>query len=176
MIKKFLLKKKAEKIKLILLDVDGVLTDGGIYYGNKDVEYKKFNIMDGSGIKMALHVGIQIAIITGRKSEIMQRRAKELGIKKVYQGVLKKHKILNRLLRDFHINKDEIAFVSDDVIDYGLLKQVGVKVAVKNACSDIKKEADIITTHKGGEGAVREFIEYLLKKKKLWKKAKERYL
>lgn len=163
-------------MKLILLDVDGVLTDGGIYYNNKGIETKRFNVMDGSGIKMAIYVGLKVAIITGRKSKIVKVRSKELGVHKVYQGVLQKHKFINTIIKDFQIKLDEIAYISDDIIDYRLLQKVGVKVAVKNACREVKKEADLITSHTGGNGAVREFIEYLLKKKRLWLKATQRYL
>ncbi|MBU1075936.1 MAG: HAD hydrolase family protein [Spirochaetes bacterium] len=176
LIRSFLLKNKLKKIKLILLDVDGVLTDGGLYFDNKGMEYKRFNVADGSGIKMALYTGIQFAIVTGRRSKIVQNRAKELGIKKVYQGILKKVALFNRLKKDFKVSADQIAYIADDVIDLQLLRLVGVKVAVKNACKEIKKISDIMTSRKGGEGAVREFIEYLLKGNNLWEKAMKRYL
>ena len=124
---------------------------------------------------MAVHTGIKFAIITGRISKIVNKRAKELSINKVYQGVLKKHLELKKIMKDFKVKSEEIAYITDDIIDLKLLKLVGVKVAVKNACRDIKRAADFITPHYGGHGAVRDFIEYLLKVKKLWKKAIQRY-
>ena len=170
-----LYKRKIKEIRLILLDVDGVLTDGGIYYDNSGMEYKQFNVMDGSGIKMGLFAGLQFAIITGRQSKIVSNRAKELGIKKVYQGVLKKHTLLNIIKKDFKVKEGQIAYITDDVIDLKLLERIGVKVAVQNACGEIKKASDIILPVKGGEGAVRYFIVNVLKIQKLWTKAIQRY-
>lgn len=174
-IKHFKLQRKIKKIKLVIIDVDGVMTDGGVYYDNSGMEYKKFNVKDGFGITTAIYAGIKIAIITGRKSEIVDTRAKELGIDKVYQGARRKYLQFDRIKKDFNVTEDEIAFISDDIIDMGLLKEVGVKVAVKDACKEVKAIADYITPQQGGRGAVRNFLEYLLKKKKLWKKSIQRY-
>lgn len=167
---------RLKKIKCVILDVDGVLTDGRIYYDNKGIEQKSFQVRDGSGIKMAMHVGIIIVIVTGRQSNIVKYRAKELGIKYVYQKILKKHLLLEKIKKEIKVSEEEIAFIADDIIDLELFKQIGYKVAVNDAVKEIKKIADYITKNKGGMGAVREFLEVLIKVKKLWAKAIERYL
>lgn len=167
---------RAKKIKLIILDVDGVLTDGGVYYNNRGVETKRFNVKDGSGIKMAMHMGIEFVIITGRMSNVVKVRAKELGVKHVYQGALKKHLILEKILEVTKVKREEMAFIADDIIDLELFKQVGFKVAVHDAVPEIKRMADFVTKHKGGEGAVRDFIEYVMKAKGIWEEARKRYL
>ncbi len=169
------IKKKLFKIKLLLLDVDGVLTDGGIYIDNKGNEIKRFNVKDGSGIKMAKQCGIEVGLITGRKSKIVITRAKELEVKLVYQGVKKKHLLLEKIIKDLKVKKEEIAYIGDDVIDLKILKEVGCKVAVNDAHFAIKKNADIVTKKRGGEGAVREFIDILLKEKGLWEDGLKRY-
>ncbi|MDD5065868.1 MAG: HAD hydrolase family protein [bacterium] len=168
--------RKLKKVKLVLLDVDGVLTDGGVYYNEKGMEQKRFNVKDGSGIKMAVHAGIRFAVITGRRSRIVDIRARELDIHKVYQGALKKHLLLERIMKDFRVSREETAFIADDIIDLELFRRVGFRVAVKDAVKEIRQMADLVTKQKGGYGAVRDFIEYLLKSKKLWKTARERYL
>ncbi len=169
------LKQKIRKIKLVLLDVDGVLTDGGIYIDNRGNELKKFNVKDGSGISMAIHSGIQVGIITGRKSRIVKKRAKELRIKLLFQGVKKKHYILEKIINSLNINKDEIAYIGDDVIDLNIMKRVGLSITVMDGHKEVKKVADIILQHKGGDGAVREFMDILLKEKGLWEKGFQRY-
>ncbi len=169
-------RSRAKRIKLIILDVDGVLTDAGVYYDNHGVEIKRFNVRDGSGIKMAMHMGINFVIVTGRTSNIVKVRARELGVKHVYQGALKKHLILGKILQVAKVKKDEVAFIADDIIDLELFKQVGFRVAVKDAVMEIKRIADFVTKNKGGHGAVRDFIEYVMKAKGLWEEARKRYL
>lgn len=175
MLPRFGLRKKARKIRLVLLDVDGVLTDGGVYYNEKGVEEKKFNVRDGCGIRLAAHAGIRFAIITGRRSNIVNIRARDLDIEKVYQGAVKKHHLLDRIRKDFGVSEDEMAFVADDMIDLELFRRVGLKVAVRDAAAEIRSLADFITRRKGGQGAVRDFLEYLLKARGLWKGALRRY-
>ncbi len=170
------IKDKLRKIKVILLDVDGVLTDGGIYYTNEGVEIKKFNIKDGSGVKMAIGVGYKFAIVTGRVSNIVLKRANELGIDNIYQGVREKHILIDEIKKQFNVDEEEIAFIADDIIDLKLFKRVGVRVAVADAHKIIKRYAHIITTASGGNGAVREFIDMLLRANGLWEKAIEQYL
>lgn len=176
MFKNLLHISKLKKIKCVILDVDGVLTDGRIYYDNNGIEQKCFHARDGSGIKMAMHVGIIIVIVTGRQSNVVKYRAQDLGIKYVYQKALKKHLFLEEIKKKIKVSEEEIAFIADDIIDLELFKQIGYKVAVNDAVNEIKKIADYITKHKGGKGAVREFLEVLIKVKKLWPKAIERYL
>ena len=152
----------AKKIKLLLLDVDGVLTDGRLYYGNSGEEMKTFNIQDGLGIKLLQQGGIQVGIITGRVSELLQRRATELGINPVIQGREDKLTALNELMLTADLSFDEVAFVGDDLPDLAVIKKVGLGITVANGSTTLKSAADWQTTKKGGDGAVREVAEMLL--------------
>ena len=146
----------------MLLDVDGVLTDGRLYYGNSGEEMKAFNIQDGLGIKLLQQGGIQVGIITGRVSELLQRRATELGINPVIQDREDKLTALNELMLTADLNLDEIAFVGDDLPDLAVIKKVGLGITVANGSAALKSAADWQTAKKGGEGAVREVAEMLL--------------
>tara|TARA_B110000503_G_scaffold34237_1_gene55650 strand:- start:615 stop:1142 length:528 start_codon:yes stop_codon:yes gene_type:complete len=156
------IRSAAKKIKLLLLDVDGVLTDGRLYYGNSGEEMKAFNIQDGLGIKLLQQAGIQVGIITGRVSELVQRRATELGINPVIQGREDKLTALNELMLTAHLSLDEVAFVGDDLPDLAVIKKVGLGITVANGSTTLKSAADWQTTKKGGDGAVREVAEMLL--------------
>ncbi|MBN1898366.1 MAG: HAD hydrolase family protein [Spirochaetes bacterium] len=169
------IKKKLKMVKLIILDVDGVLTDGGLYYTSNGEEMKKFCVKDGSGIKMALQAGYKFVIVTGRVSTIVIKRASELGIEKILQGIKQKGSVIAEIKKEFSVKEEEMAFVADDVIDMELFKKVGLKVAVADAHQKIKKIAHINLRTGGGRGAVREFIDMLLEENKLWKKALEYY-
>ena len=169
MFKRFKLLKKIKKITLVLLDVDGVMTDEGIYFDDSGVQIKKFNAKDGFGIKLAIDAGIKFAFVTGKKSKILKIRAKRLGVHKVYQGEMRKHLLLEKIKKDFNVKEDRIAFVADDIFDISLLNRVSVKVAVKNASREVKAVADYITRREGGKGGVRDFLEFLLKRKGIWK-------
>lgn len=159
---------KAKKIKLVILDVDGVMTDGGIILDNEGNEFKKFHVRDGHGIKMLNRAGIKVAIITGRKSKVVQRRAEELGITDLYQGVFKKSSIYESLLQKYRYKDEEVAFMGDDVVDIGLLKRVGFSAVPSDADEGAKKCAAFISAKKGGSGAVRELIDLILKSSGLW--------
>ena len=152
----------AKKIKLLLLDVDGVLTDGKLYYGNSGEEMKAFNIQDGLGIKLLQKGGVQVGIITGRMSKLLQRRADELGIDPLVQGREDKLIALNELLHDMHIDMDEIAFMGDDLPDLAVMRDVGLGITPANGSSTNAKQADWQTTNGGGQGAVREVAEMIL--------------
>ena len=152
----------AKKIKLLLLDVDGVLTDGRLYYGNSGEEMKAFNIQDGLGIKLLQQGGIQVGIITGRVSDLLQRRATELGINPVIQGREDKLTALNELMLTADLSLDEVAFVGDDLPDLAVIQKVGLGITVANGSATLKSAADWQTTKKGGDGAVREVAEMLL--------------
>ena len=152
----------AQKIKLLLLDVDGVLTDGKIYYGNSGEEMKGFDIQDGLGIKLLQKGNIQVGIITGRMSSLLQRRADELGINPVIQGREDKLTVLNELLPSLDITLDEIAFIGDDLPDLAVIKKVGLGITVANASSTLAAKADWQTACTGGNGAVREVAEMIL--------------
>jgi len=152
----------AKKIKLLLLDVDGVLTDGKLYYGNSGEEMKAFNIQDGLGIKLLQKGGVQVGIITGRMSKLLQRRADELGIDPLIQGREDKLIALNELLQNMHIDMDEIAFMGDDLPDLAVMRDVGLGITPANGSSSNAKQADWQTTNGGGQGAVREVAEMIL--------------
>ncbi len=159
---------KAKKIKLVILDVDGVMTDGGIILDNEGNEFKKFHVRDGHGIKMLNKAGIKVAVITGRKSKVVQRRAEELGITDLYQGVFKKSAIYESLLQKYRYKDEEVAFMGDDIVDIGLLKRVGFSAVPSDADEGAKKWAAFISAKKGGSGAVRELIDLILKSSGLW--------
>ena len=152
----------AKKIKLLLLDVDGVLTDGRLYYGNSGEELKAFNIQDGLGIKLLQRGNIQVGIITGRVSALLQRRADELSINPVVQGREDKLTALNELLDTLDVQMDEIAFMGDDLPDLAVIRRVGLGITPANGASTLAQQALWQTTQSGGQGAVREAAEMIL--------------
>ena len=156
------LKAKAKKIKMLLLDVDGVLTDGRIILDNQGNELKAFHVRDGHGIKLAQRAGIVIGIITGRKAEVVNIRARELAIEEVHQGALDKIVVYESVLGRYGLSDEDVAFIGDDAIDAGILKRVGLSVAVADCDPSVKPFADMITKAAGGRGAVREVINLLL--------------
>ena len=153
----------AKNIKLLLLDVDGVLTDGKLYYGNSGEELKAFNIQDGLGIKLLQQGGIQVGISTGRGSTLLQRRADELGINPGIQGREDKLTALRELLENQNLGLHQIAFMGDDLPDLSAINLVGLGITVANACSTLAAKADWQTLRSGGDGAVREAAEMILK-------------
>lgn len=155
-------------IKLVLLDVDGTLTDGGIYRGNNEEELKRFNVKDGYAIVNAQKLGIEFGIITGRKSELVEIRAKELKIKYLYQGISEKTVILEEIMKKDSLSKEEIAYMGDDLNDLLIMKQVGLSGTPKDAVDEVIQVADFVSKKNGGSGAVREFIEHILKKDGKW--------
>lgn len=154
---------KSKKIKLLLLDVDGVLTDGRIFLDNQGNELKAFHVRDGHGIKLAQRAGLIIGIITGRKSEVVSIRARELGIQEVHQGYIEKIAVYESLIKKYGVQDDEVAYVGDDVVDLDIFKRAGFAVAVADADPAVKPYVDLITRAEGGRGAVREFINLILK-------------
>ncbi len=157
------LQAKAKKIKLLLLDVDGVLTDGTIILDNQGNELKAFHVRDGHGIKLAQRAGIAVGIITGRKSEVVNIRARELGIQEVHQGAHEKILAYESILAKFGMDDSEVAYMGDDIVDVEILKRVGVAAGVADADPAIRPHVDLITKSEGGRGAVREFINFILK-------------
>ena len=155
-------------IKLVLLDVDGTLTDGGIYRGNNGEELKRFNVKDGYAIVNAQKLGIEFGIITGRKSELVEIRAKELKIKYLYQGISEKTVILEEIMKKDGLSKEEIAYMGDDLNDLLIMKQVGLSGTPKDAVDEVIQVADFVSKKNGGSGEVREFIEHILKKDGKW--------
>lgn len=154
--------KKAKQIKLAIFDVDGVLTDGKIYFTNEGSEYKAFHSHDGMGIKMLLKAGIEVAIITARRSNIVERRMDELGVKHLYQGQEDKLSAYENLKKHLSLTDIAIAYTGDDVNDIGPIKCCGLGIAVANATSRVQKYADWQTALSGGSGAVREVCEFIL--------------
>lgn len=168
--------QKARRIKLIIFDVDGVMTDGSIIFHNSGEESKVFNAKDGHGIKLMMRAGIQVAIITGRKSEVVRLRAEELGIEHLFQGALEKGDAVRELLDRLKLAPEDAAYMGDDLIDIPAMRLVGLAVSVADAGEDAKKYAHIITKLPGGRGAVREACEFILKSQKLWESSIERYV
>lgn len=155
-------------IKLVLLDVDGTLTDGGIYRDNNGEELKRFNVKDGYAIVNAQKLGIEFGIITGRKSELVEIRSNELKIKYLYQGISEKTVILEEIMQKTGLKKEEIAYMGDDLNDILIMKQSGLIGAPKDAANEVVQIADFVSEKNGGSGAVREFVEYILKKDGKW--------
>ncbi len=156
------LRQKARRIKLLILDVDGVLTDGKICYTSDGKELKFFHVHDGLGIKRLQQTGVDVAIISSRDSVAVQTRMQELGIKHIYQGQKDKLTAFEKLLTDLQLTPEMTAFAGDDLPDLPVLERVGLAIAVKNAVDTVKKAADYQTKRSGGEGAVREICEMIL--------------
>lgn len=153
---------KGKKIKMFIMDVDGTLTDGKVYIGPQGEIFKVFNIKDGLGIRLLIEKGIIPVIITGRNSEIVTARARELGIEEVYQGAKDKLEIYRKLKKKYGVNDEEVAFIGDDLNDLPLINAAGLSFAVADAMQAVREKVDYVTAHKGGEGAVREAIEMIL--------------
>ena len=152
-----------KNIKLIAFDVDGVFTDGRIYINDAGIESKAFHTQDGQGIRQILETGIKVAVISGRKSQAVSMRMKELSIEDVYLDCKNKEATFQSLLKKYSIRAMESAFVGDDIPDVKILKVVGLPIAVANARSEVKKIAKYITKNTGGSGAIREITDLLLK-------------
>ena len=159
-------------VSLLLLDVDGVLTDGKLLYSGDTLETKNFHVKDGLGIKLLLKAGLSVAIVTGRSSTALSRRCQELGIFHVYDNIRDKGLVLSDILAETQTTSpDETAFIGDDLPDIPLLKQVGVPIAVADAHPEVRSTAQIVTSANGGHGAVREVCDALLQAKGMWEDA-----
>ena len=157
--------ERAKKVKLIIADVDGVLTDATIYKGNNEInniELKKFSVLDGAGVALARLLNFHIAIISGRKSTATEIRANELNITDVYNGTLNKMKPYNELKLKYNLSDENCAFIGDDIIDISLMEQVGVPIAVANAYHLVKEKAIYTTSLCGGDGAFREAVDWIV--------------
>ena len=152
----------AEDLKIILLDVDGVLTDGGIILIDDAQEAKRFNVQDGMGINLAHAAGLKVGIVTSRDSAVVRRRAAELNIDDLYQGVADKPQVLAMLREKHDIAAKHAAFIGDDIQDISIMKIVGIPIAVQNAIKEVKDHSVYVTTASGGHGAVREAVDWLL--------------
>ncbi|TAN42168.1 MAG: HAD-IIIA family hydrolase [Nitrospirae bacterium] len=165
----------AKNIKLLILDVDGVLTDGSIILDNKGNEIKAFNVRDGHGIKLLQRHGVIVAVITGRESKVVEVRAKELGINEVYQKYHRKAEALEALLRKTGFSAKETACVGDDIVDIPIFRRIALPIAVADAVEEAKSAALLITKNPGGKGAVREVCELILMAKGVWKGIVDEY-
>lgn len=170
------LEQKIKNIKMLLLDVDGVLTNGNIFLGNNDIELKSFDIHDGFGIKMAQQGGIKVGIITGRTSKAVIKRAKELQLDEIFQGQINKIRAYHQILTKYKLKDNEVAYIGDDLFDLPILNHVGFSVAVANARDEVKTRVDYITRSPGGKGAVREVIDLILKSQNKWEDVLEKMI
>lgn len=166
---------KAKQIKLLILDVDGVLTDGSVIYTDNGEEIKFFNAQDGHGIKLLMRAGIDVAIITGRSSKAVMFRAENLGITLVYQKALNKLEAYEDILKRKNLADQKISVVGDDLPDLPMLRRCGLSCAVPNSVAEVLGSVDYVTRNWGGKGAVREVCELLLKAQGLWEKETARY-
>lgn len=162
--------ERAERVRLIVMDVDGVMTSGQIIYGSGGLELLTFDVKDGFAIVAAHRMGLLTALITGRTSEALARRAKELGISEVYQGCVDKLKAYKGVLARYGLSDEAVTYIGDDLPDLPVLARAGLKVAVANASEEVKAKADYVTINEGGRGAVREVIELILHAQGLWGK------
>ena len=167
---------KLSSVKLLALDVDGVLTDGTIYIGGEGEIFKGFNAKDGMGISCALRSGLEVAIITGRTSAIIRRRAEELGIKTVLEGVRDKAEALTKLAQGLQMTQENIAYIGDDLNDLPAFSIAGAAFAPGDAADEVCDAADIILSKAGGRGAVREAIEMILQAQDKWQAIVQGYL
>ncbi|MGQ9524051.1 MAG: KdsC family phosphatase [Armatimonadota bacterium] len=168
-------RSKAGKVRLLALDVDGVLTDGSVVFSSSGDELKSFHILDGMGMRLAMEAGIAVAVISGRHSSPVQLRMAELGVGEVLQGVSDKAAALRDLCVRKGIAQDEAAFVGDDLNDLPAFAVSGFRIAVANAVQEVKQAADVVTSRPGGFGAVREAVELILKAQGRWQAAIERF-
>jgi len=162
------IQQKCQSIQLILSDVDGILTDGGVEFNNHGIETKRFNIRDGLGIKLWQKAGYHFGLITSRTSQIVKIRATELGIDLVRQGVAQKLSTLNDIARLMELDYEQICYIGDDFPDLPCIRAVGLGVTVPEASDEILAVADYVTKQPGGRGAVRDLVETLLKAQRRW--------
>lgn len=167
---------KAKNIKLLLLDVDGVLTDGTLLYSGTAVESKSFNTQDGFGLRLLKEAGIATGVITARKSEVVQRRAEELKMTYIYQGAVHKNTAFNEILAQSGLKPFEIAYMGDDWLDLVILQQVGLAVSPANAMHEVQEAVHFITPRSGGHGAVRDLCDLLIEGQGLTTKLLQTYL
>ena len=170
------IQRRAAEIRMILLDVDGVLTDGKIYLGNNNEEFRAFFVRDGLAIRMGQSAGLRFGILSGRDSPLVERRARELGIEHVHQGIQDKGELLNRIAAETGLKTEQICFVGDDLIDVPALRLAGLAACPADGCEETRQFAHYICNNKGGHGAVREVVDLVLRASGRWDKAMQRFL
>ena len=163
-----MLKDRAAKIKLLILDVDGVMTDGRIVLNDHGEEIKCFNVKDGHGLRLLMKAGVEVAIITGRRSKAVEYRSKDLGIRELYQGVDDKEALCIKLMERKRLNSEQVCCIGDDLPDIQMFNHVGFPVSVADAAVEVRDAACHITKKGGGKGAVREVCELILKAQGSW--------
>lgn len=164
---------RARKIKMILMDVDGTLTDGSLIVLPDGEELKSYNVRDGMGILMARLVGFKTGIITGKTSQALVKRAERLRVEELYQGILNKIRILEEILEKHGLDREEVAYIGDDLGDLEVMKAVGFAGAVADAHPEVKKHCHFLSSLAGGRGAVREFIEFIISAQDKWEDIQE---
>jgi 3-deoxy-D-manno-octulosonate 8-phosphate phosphatase (KDO 8-P phosphatase) len=162
------LRRKAKNIVLLLLDVDGVLTDGRIIIDDRGVETKHFHVRDGQGIALLLRGGIEVGFITSRSSASLRHRAKDLGVRLLRQGVRDKLAVYEFILESRGLRDEQVAFMGDDIVDLAVLRRAGLALSVADGWEGVRAAADLVTLSRGGDGAVREVAEVLLKSQGKW--------
>jgi len=160
------IQKKIEKIKLVITDVDGVLTDGGMYYSKNGEELKKFHTRDGMGVELLSQVGIGTIFMTKEKSLIAKKRAKKVRALDCFVGIKNKENMLEHICKKFDLHKNEIAYIGDDINDAEIIRQVGFSASPNDAMEEIRKSVDYISQLNGGNGVLRDIAEFILKYKK----------
>lgn len=165
------LRKLARQVKLLLLDVDGVLTDGRIVYDSRGRDMKFFDVHDGLGVFLLKKAGIPTILITAKGSAAIKPRARDMRVERVFENVSPKTAVLEKILRRYKLTPDQVCFAGDDLVDLCLMKKVGFPIAVFNAAPEIKQAAAYITIREGGRGAVREIAELILKSQNRWNEA-----
>jgi 3-deoxy-D-manno-octulosonate 8-phosphate phosphatase (KDO 8-P phosphatase) len=169
------LRRKARKIKLLLLDVDGVLTDGGIVIDERGVESKRFEVRDGQGITLLKRAGVEVGFVSGRSSGAVRQRAGDLGVKWVFQGIQNKAEIYQRIKKRTGLKDEQIAYAGDDIVDMPILRAVGLAFTVPGGWPGIRPVVDYVTEAEGGRGAVREITELILTAQNRWKVLLDKY-
>jgi 3-deoxy-D-manno-octulosonate 8-phosphate phosphatase (KDO 8-P phosphatase) len=159
------------KIKMLIMDVDGVLTSGDVIYGNDSIEIKVFNIQDGMGVTLARAAGLKVGAITGRESAAVKRRLSELGFDIIIQNCPNKIDGYSRVKAKFNLKDNEIAYIGDDILDIPVMQKVGIPIGVQNSVAEVKAICKFISTRTGGKGAVREIIEWIITKQNKYKQA-----
>ena len=169
------LKDKIQRVKLLILDVDGVLTDGKIIYSSFGHDIKEFDVKDGFGITLLYRAGIRSVILSARSSRTIRKRAKDMHVDAVYENAHIKLDAYNKILQKYKLTCEETAFIGDDLVDLPVLSRVGFSACTACAVKDLKDKVDYVTNHDGGSGAVRELAETILQIQGLWKSVTERY-
>lgn len=170
------MRERAKRVKMLILDIDGVMTDGRIIYDTRGNELKCFNVLDGMGFVLLGQAKIKVALITAKGSKAVLRRARDIGAVEVRQNAIDKLTALRQILKKHNLNAKDICFIGDDLLDLPVIKRVGLSVAVPGACGEVKRAAHYVTKKEGGKGAVREVIEVILRAQNKWHKLIERYV